>query len=92
MLNLDRFLSCPSLVLDRAARTGLDWPPCVCVDGRDDEKLGDIVVRPVTVDGWVTESRERDVGADDGDTASPASTFNPALSHIECCWAGAPAK
>lgn len=40
-------------------------------------------MKPVTVEGWETESRDRLVGAVDGDAVRPVSTFNPAVSHIE---------
>jgi hypothetical protein len=90
MLSLDRFLSCPSLVLrPPAGRTGLDCIPWAC--GRDiDDMSGDMVVSPVMGECWVAESSERVVGAVDGDML--VSTFSPVVSHTEGCCAELPAK
>jgi len=82
MLNLDRFLSCPSRVLGRrAGRTGLDCIPWVC--GFDvDERPGDMVVNPVMGDVWARESSDKVVGADAG-MVRPVSRLSPAVPHIE---------
>lgn len=89
MLNRDRFLSCPSLVLGaRAGRIGLAWLP-----GRDaEERLGDMLASPAREDCWVPESKDSDVGAVDGDTARLPSVFSPVVSHIEGAWAELLAK
>lgn len=53
-----------------------------------------MVVSPVMGDGWGAESSERVVGAVDGETDKPVSTFRPAVSHIEggCACAEGPAR
>jgi hypothetical protein len=91
MLSLDRFLSCPSLVLKPLeARTCLDWRPCP--GGLVEARSGDMDVSPVRGDGWVTESRDSVVGAVDGDTERPESGFSPVVSHIEGCRCWFPAR
>lgn len=85
MFSLDRFLSCPSLVLKpRTGWTGRDGIPWA--GGLDiDDISGDMAVRPVWGECWVMESSDRVVGTVDGDIL--VSTFSPVVFHIEDCCA-----
>lgn len=55
-------------------------------------RSGDMFVRPVRGEGWVTESSERVVAAVDGETGRPGSTPSPVVSHIEGGCVAAPVR